>query len=158
GFDGKNPSALSLLYNQGNDLGKAAVLEFFHKAIEIYDVSIKSVTGSGQYSSKKEQAKAFSTMLQRYYELLRTATEIAAPFQNEINMLDGHNAKDSQKTHKLEQFKTYLMYLKEKDFNIQRILNNPSPDKTVYYGKSLDTLTKEIDGMTDEACAKLFDA
>lgn len=132
--------------------GKAAILEFFHKAMEIYDESIKALTGSGEYSSKKEQAKAFVKMLERYFELLRTATQIAEPFQAEINKLEGENAKLSQKHHHLDQFGTYLKYLKTTDFKIQRKIHN-----TNYYGKALDTIKNELDSLTEEASSKLFE-
>ncbi len=158
GFDGKKPSQLAVLYGQANALGQAAILEFLHRAIDVYDESIKSISGSGQYSSKKEQAKAFAAMLVRYFEMLRTATEIAAPFEEEITKLVGANAKAIQKKHKLDKFETYLTYLKERDFNIHREAGYSGVKKGETFGKALDTITKEIDAMSDEDCAKLLES
>ena len=150
------------MYQVDNPLGNAAVLEFFHKAMEVYDHSIKAVSGSDQFTSKREQAQVFVTMLEPYFSMLRTSTHIALPHEAEITKLDGHNATQSHLKHGLNKFETYLKYMKSSDFKIQREQSNPSLSYGIpysaYYGRSLETIKKAIVDMDESECAALFEA
>lgn len=69
-------------------LGKIAALQVMSKGIEVFDTSIKALTGSAQYTDVKQKVERFKRMLFKYYFLFMQLADIPSIDAELKTMLD----------------------------------------------------------------------
>lgn len=77
-------------YENCDRLGKLAILEFFRQAVDIYDQTIKAVTGSTDYPADNQQkVRDFSRLLIGYTRMLAGAFQLFSKDEEETIMRHG---------------------------------------------------------------------
>lgn len=88
---------LKQLYQRSNSLGRLAFLEFMRQSIDVYDQTIKNVTGSSEYDcDKQQQIKDVASLLVTYLDMLRGICKII-PKNERPSLIEGaqlHKIKD----------------------------------------------------------------
>ena len=80
GFDPKGgPDSLKARYEKSGQLGKLAIMQFMHRSYNIYDLTIKAVKGSTEYSDELEKVKDFSEILKAYFEMMEASLKLISP-------------------------------------------------------------------------------
>ena len=106
GFD---PSTLIKYYNQGNTLGKLALLQYVQKAVNVYDGIVKEVKGSTAFENDLKLCEAVWNLLQGYCNMMAATVKLLISELNEeekTKLFGGHHTVPIN-------FETYLEKLKK---------------------------------------------
>lgn len=87
GFDPKaGPDSIKAKYDKSGQLGKLALMQFMHRAYDIYDQTIKAVKGSTEYPEDIEKVKDFAEILKCYFEMMEASLKLISP-EDEKNIM-----------------------------------------------------------------------
>ena len=81
-------SPLTTRFNEATDLGKLVILRLLNKVVDVYDNTIKGLTGSAQYKNQKDlQARRFALLLVPYLSLMEQWTILVKPWESELMLM-----------------------------------------------------------------------
>lgn len=93
GFDptGKSPTSISALYQNSDNLGRLALMQYMRRGVDIYDRTIKTAKGSTEFKDDKEKAQAVGELLKGYFAMMQATFKLIPDIseQKEI-MKDGY--------------------------------------------------------------------
>lgn len=90
----KGSSRFAESFKSSDKMGRLALLEFYHEAIDIYDKTLKSISGSEEYPGDDiERANDFSKLLIGYFDMLKGTVHMITKEDEKVLM---HNAWESE--------------------------------------------------------------
>jgi hypothetical protein len=132
---------LIVLFNKASALGKLVLLQLFKQLIDVYDLSIKGLTGSPLYKDKDAQAKNFATLLVPYLALMEEMTVLVREQEKELftNAWGGWS------------FEKYLSFLRER--NVAPLIKDASA-RSLKASNAFIVGAAQLGSKVDFACAQ----
>ena len=109
----KGTSPFAERFKASDKMGRLALLEFYREAIDIYDKSLKSISGSNEYPEDNiTMAKDFSKLLVGYFNMFKGTVHMITEEDEKVMMYDKGENDDA----------TFDSYLEDMEHGVIEIL------------------------------------